>query len=67
MTRNELIEKLSKVTLIGEGRIVIKEVCYKGNSLAPESKAWSVCYPDVDGSRRKATYWNEAFGFQWSY
>lgn len=66
MTRNELIEKLKKVDLIGEGRIVIKEIDYSGNPLAPQKQAWSVCYPDASGNRRKAVYHGEVYGFQWS-
>lgn len=67
MTRQQLIEKLGQVTLIGEGRIIIKEIDYTGNPLAPQAKAWSVCYSDISGERRKAVYHGEKFGFQWSY
>lgn len=67
MNRNELIEKLQKVTIIGNGRIIIKEIDYTGNMLAPQAKAWSVCYTDFSGVRRKAVYHGETFGFQWSY
>lgn len=66
MTRNELIERLQKVTVIGKGRIVVKEIDYSNNFLAPQKTAWSVCYSDIDGSRRKAVYHGEVFGFQWS-
>mgnify|MGYP003510702632 CR=1 FL=1 len=67
MTRKELLDKLSKVTIIGKGRIIIKEIDYTGNRLAPQAKAWSVCYSDISGERRKAVYHGETFGFQWSY
>lgn len=67
MTRQELLDKLSKVTIIGKGRIIIKEIDYTGNWLAPQAKAWSVCYSDISGERRKAVYFGEVFGFQWSY
>lgn len=67
MTRQELLDKLSKVAIIGKGRIIIKEIDYTGNRLAPQDKAWSVCYSDVSGVRRKAVYHGEVFGFQWSY
>jgi len=67
MNRNELIEKLQKVATIGPGRIIIKKIDYTGNPLAPQATAWSVCYTDVSGERRKAVYHGEAFGFQWSY
>ena len=67
MTRQELLDKLSKVTIIGKGRIIIKEIDYTGNRLAPQAKAWSVCYSDISGERRKAVYFGEVFGFQWSY
>ncbi len=67
MTRTELIEKLSKLTIIDKGRIIIKEVDYTGNRFAPQAKAWSVCYSEIGGKRRKATYWGEKFGFQWDY
>lgn len=66
MTREQLIEKLQKVDIIGEGRIVVKEIDYTGNPFAPQSKAWSVCYTDATGKRRKAVYHGEVFGFQWS-
>ena len=66
MTRNELIEKLQKVEIIGEGRIVIKEIDYSGNILAPQKQAWSICYSDALGNRRKAVYHGEVYGFQWS-
>lgn len=67
MKRNELIEKLEKVAILGKGRIIIKEIDYSNNPLAPQDKAWSVCYTDVSGNRRKAVYHGEVFGFQWSY
>jgi hypothetical protein len=66
MTRTELIENLSKVDIIGKGRIIIKELDYTNNPLAPEKKAWSVCYADATGNRRRAVYHGERFGFQWS-
>lgn len=67
MKRDELIEKLKKVAIIGKGRIIIKEIDYTGNPLAPQATAWGVCYTDVSGQRRKAVYYGEVFGFQWSY
>lgn len=67
MDRKELLDKLSKVTLIGKGRTIIKEIDYTGNPLSPQDKAWSVCYADINGERRKAVYHGEKFGFQWSY
>lgn len=66
MTRNELIERLSKVAIVGNGRIIIKEIDYTGNPFAPQSKAWAVCYSEPSGERRKAVYHGEKFGFQWS-
>lgn len=66
MTRNDLIEKLRKVAVIGNGRIIIKEIDYTGNPLAPQDKAWSVCYSEPSGDRRRAVYHGENFGFQWS-
>ena len=66
MTRNELLEKLYKVDIVGEGRIIIKEIDYTGNPFAPQNKAWSVCYTDGCGNRRRAVYHGEVYGFQWS-
>lgn len=66
MTRNELLEKLYKVDIVGEGRIIIKEIDYTGNPFAPQHVAWSVCYTDGSGNRRKAVYHGEVYGFQWS-
>lgn len=67
MTRQELLDKLSKVALIGPGRVVIKKLDYSGNQLAPQAEAWAVMYAEPNGTRRKAVYHGERFGFQWSY
>lgn len=66
MTRAELLEKLSKVDILGKGRIIVKEIDYTNNPLAPQKQAWSVCYTDGAGNRRRAVYHGEVFGFQWS-
>ncbi|ARB30333.1 hypothetical protein B5P22_24605 [Pseudomonas tolaasii] len=67
MTRTELLNKLSRVTLIGEGRIVIKRLDYTSNPLAPQAEAWAVMYSEPSGVRRKAVYHGERYGWQWSY
>lgn len=66
MNRFDLIEKLKMVDIVGKGRIIIKEIDYTGNPLAPQKQAWSVCYTDGTGQRRRAVYHGEVFGFQWS-
>lgn len=66
MNRTEIIKELSKRTIMGDGRITIKEIDYSNNRLAPESIAYRIHYTDFTGKRCKVTYYPNTVGFQWS-
>lgn len=66
MTKEEIINELSKFTLFGEGRIIVKEIDYSNNRFAPEMVAYRIHYSDYTGKRCKVTYYPNTVGFQWS-
>lgn len=66
LTKEQVIEELRKYDILGEGRIMFKVIDYSQNGMAPEKVAYSVCYSDYVGNRRKAVYYPNTVGFQWS-
>jgi hypothetical protein len=66
LTKEQVISELSKFDLIGKGRIVFKVLDYSDNTLAPEKVAYRIHYTSYTGERRKATYYPNTVGFQWS-
>lgn len=66
MTKEQVIEQLSKFTLFGEGRIIFKVIDYSNNGFSPESVAYRIHYTDITGQRCKVTYYPNTVGFQWS-
>jgi hypothetical protein len=66
MTKEQIISELSKFTLFGEGRIIVKEIDYSNNHFAPEMVAYRIHYSDYTGKRCKVTYYPNTVGFQWS-
>lgn len=66
MTKEQIINELSKFTLFGEGRVIVKEIDYSNNRFAPESVAYRIHYTDYVGKRCKVTYYPNTVGFQWS-
>lgn len=66
MTKEQIISELSKFTLFGEGRIIVKEIDYSNNRFAPEMVAYRIHYTEIGGKRRKVTYYPNTVGFQWS-
>lgn len=66
LTKEQVIEELRKHDILGEGRVVFKVLDYSENRLAPEKLAYRICYSDFAGRRRKATYYPNTVGFQWS-
>jgi hypothetical protein len=65
LTKTEILQELSKHTLIGEGRVTMKVLDYSDNMLAPEPVAYRLHYSDISGNRRKVTYYPKTVGFQW--
>ena len=66
MDKALIIAELSKHTVMGEGKIIIKEVDYSNNRFAPEMIAYRIFYTEYTGQRRKVTYYPNTVGFQWS-
>lgn len=66
LTKEQVIEQLSKFTLFGEGKIMFKVIDYGENQFAPEKVAYRVHYTDYVGKRCKVTYYPNTVGFQWS-
>lgn len=66
LTKEQVIEELSKFDTLGEGRIVFKVLDYSENRFAPEKVAYRVHYSNYMGQRRKVTYYPNSVGFQWS-
>lgn len=66
MNKTEIIAELSKHTIMGEGKIIIKEIDYSNNRFAPEMIAYRIFYTEYTGQRRKVTYYPNTVGFQWS-
>lgn len=66
LTKEQVIEELSKFDTLGEGRIVFKVLDYSENRFAPEKVAYRVHYSNYMGQRRKVTYYPNSAGFQWS-
>lgn len=66
LTKEQVIEELTKFDIMGEGRVVFKVIDYSENRFSPEPVAYRVFYTDYAGNRRKATYWPNSVGFQWS-
>jgi hypothetical protein len=67
MEEQAILEALSKVDIIGTGRIKIKTINYKDGGFAPESEAYIIYYPSYTHGRRKVAYWPNTIGFQWYY
>lgn len=66
LTKEQVIQELSKFDTLGEGRIVFKVLDYSENRFAPEKVAYRVHYSNYMGQRRKVTYYPNSVGFQWS-
>lgn len=66
LTKEQVIEELRKYAILGEGRVIFKVIDYSENRLAPEKIAYRIFYSDYAGNRRKATYYPNTVGFQWS-
>lgn len=66
LTKEQVIQELSKFDTLGEGRIVFKVLDYSENRFAPEKVAYRVHYSNYLGQRRKVTYYPNSVGFQWS-
>lgn len=66
MTKTEILNELCKHTIMGEGKVIIKEIDYSNNRLAPEAVAYRIFYTEYTGQRRKVTYYPNTVGFQWS-
>lgn len=66
MNKEQIINELSKHEILGEGRIIVKEIDYSNNRFAPELVAYRIHYTDYAGIRRKVTYYPNTVGFQWS-
>lgn len=66
MNKADILSELSKYDIIGPGRVIVKELDYSTNSLSPEKKVYRIHYSDCSGNRRKATYYPNTVGFQWS-
>ena len=66
LTKEQVIQELSKFDTLGEGRIVFKVLDYSENRFAPEKIAYRVHYSNYMGQRRKVTYYPNSVGFQWS-
>ena len=66
LTKEQVIQELSKFDTLGEGRIVFKVLDYSENRFAPEKVAYRVHYSNHLGQRRKVTYYPNSVGFQWS-
>jgi len=66
LTKEQVIQELSKFDTLGEGRIVFKVLDYSENRFAPEIVAYRVHYSNYLGQRRKVTYYPNSVGFQWS-
>lgn len=66
MDKALIIAELSKHTIMGEGKIIIKEIDYSNNRFAPEMIAYRIFYTEYTGQRRKVTYYPNTVGFQWS-
>ena len=66
LTKEQVIQELSKFDILGEGHIVFKVLDYSRNWLAPEEVAYRVHYSNYLGQRRKVTYYPNSVGFQWS-
>lgn len=64
--RNELISNLEKIAIIDKNkRIIIKELDYSDNPIAPCKVAYLVTFCEVYKTKRsKCVYWNDAIGFQ---
>jgi hypothetical protein len=66
MDKALIIAELSKHTIMGEGKIIIKEIDYSNNRFAPEMIAYRIHYTDYTGKRCKVTWYPNTVGFQWS-
>lgn len=66
MNKEQIINELCKYEILGEGRIIIKEIDYSNNRFSPEMSAYCIHYTDYTGARRKVTYYPNTVGFQWS-
>lgn len=66
LTKEQVIQELSKFDTLGEGRIIFKVLDYSENRFAPEKVAYRVHYSNYMGQRRKVTYYPNSVGFQWS-
>lgn len=66
MDKAQIIAELSKHTIMGEGKIIIKEIDYSNNRFAPEMIAYRIFYTEYTGKRCKVTYYPNTVGFQWS-
>lgn len=66
LSKEQVIQELSKFDTLGEGRIVFKVLDYSENRFAPEKVAYRVHYSNYMGQRRKVTYYPNSVGFQWS-
>lgn len=66
MNKEQIINELTEHEILGEGRIIIKEIDYSNNRFAPEMVAYRIHYTDYAGTRRKVTYYPNTVGFQWS-
>lgn len=65
MTRNDIIDRLKSVYLVGDGPIRITAKSYEGNILAPEGTAYRVSFTDlITSKRRTVTLWPNTVGFQ---
>lgn len=66
MDKALIIAELSKHTIMGEGKIIIKEIDYSNNRFAPETIAYRIFYTEYTGKRCKVTWYPNTVGFQWS-
>lgn len=66
MDKATIISELSKHTIMGEGKIIVKEIDYSNNRFAPEMIAYRIHYTDYTGKRCKVTWYPNTVGFQWS-
>lgn len=65
MKRDDIINRLKSVYLVGDGQIRITSKSYEGNILAPEGVAYRISFTDlITSKRRTVTLWPNTVGFQ---